>query len=74
MNILNVHFITCVIAVFMKCYILMQHVTDLLAVHCLITEEIPKYIHDIFQGYSNGGPRSTIRTAKTLLADRDWLL
>jgi len=26
------------------------------------------------QGYSNGGPRSTIRTAKTLLADRDWLL
>ena len=49
MNILNVHFITCVIAVFMKCYILMQHVTDLLAVHCLITEEIPKYIHDIFE-------------------------
>ena len=29
---------------------------------------------DVEQGYSNGGPRSTIRTAKTLLADRDWLL
>ena len=28
----------------------------------------------VMQGYSNGGPRSTIRTAKTLLADRDWLL
>ena len=28
----------------------------------------------IYQGYSNGGPRSTIRTTKTLLADRDWLL
>jgi hypothetical protein len=27
--------------------------------------------HIVQQGYSNGGPRSAIQTAKTILADRD---
>ena len=38
--------------------------------------QLPFYpsLKPVYQGYSNGGPRSTIWTAKTLLADRDWLL